>query len=55
MPKKIREHNIGDCVEVSTWIHDDSDGFFVPGKQIGLVIEAELVEMDAEIVDNQKT
>ena len=46
MSKKIREHNIGDCVEVSTWIHDDSDGFFVPAKQIGLVLEAELVEMD---------
>ena len=46
MPKKIRTHNIGDCVEVSTWVHDDNDGFFVPGKQIGLVIEAELVEMD---------
>lgn len=45
MSKKIREHNIGDCVEVSTWVHDDSDGFFVPAKQIGLVIEAELVEM----------
>ena len=45
MSKKIREHNIGDCVEVSTWMHDDSDGFFVPAKQIGLVIEAELVEM----------
>ena len=55
MSKKIREHNIGDCVEVSTWMHDDSDGFFVPAKQIGLVLEAELVEMDAEIVDNQRT
>ena len=46
MSKKIRKHNIGDCVEVSTWMHDDSDGFFVPAKQIGLVLEAELVEMD---------
>ena len=27
-------------------MHDDSDGFFVPGKAIGLVIEKELVEMD---------
>ena len=27
-------------------MHDDSDGFFIPGKAIGLVIEKELVEMD---------
>jgi len=46
MSKKIREHNIGDCVEVSTWMNDDSDGFFVPAKQIGLVLEAIYVEMD---------
>ena len=51
MSKKIKTHNIGDCVEVSTWIHDGSDGFFVPAKEIGLVIEAELVEMDAEVTD----
>ena len=29
-------------------MHDDSDGFFVPGKAIGLVVERELVEMDGE-------
>ena len=55
MPKTIKTHNIGDCVEVSTWVHDCSDGFFVPAKEIGLVIEAELVEMDAEVCDAQQT
>ena len=39
-------HNIGDCVEVSTWMHDDADGFFIPGKAIGLVLDKELVDMD---------
>ena len=46
MSTKIAVHCVGDCVEVSTWMHDDSDGFFIPGKAIGLVIEKELVEMD---------
>ena len=41
-------HSIGSCVEVSTWMHDGDDGFFVPGKAIGLVLERELVEMDGE-------
>ena len=39
---------IGDCVEVSTWMHDDADGFFIPGKSIGLVLEKEIVEMADE-------
>ena len=39
-------HCVGDCVEVSTWMHDDSDGFFVPARCIGLVLESELVDMD---------
>ena len=46
MSTKIAVHCVGDCVEVSTWMHDDSDGFFIPGKSIGLIIEKELVEMD---------
>lgn len=41
-------HSVGSCVEVSTWMHDGDDGFFVPGKAIGLVLERELVEMADE-------
>jgi len=48
MSTKIKLYDEGDCVEVSTWVNDDSDGFFVPGKFIGLVLEAELIEMDGE-------
>ena len=48
MSTKIKLYDKGDCVEVSTWINDDSDGFFVPSRQIGLVLEAELIEMDSE-------
>ena len=46
MSEKIAMYDIGDCVEVSTWISDDSDGFFVPARQIGLVLESMLVDMD---------
>ena len=46
MPEKIAMYDIGDCVEVSTWINDDTDGFFVPSRQIGLVLESMLVDMD---------
>ena len=45
MSKKIAIHDIGDCVEVSTWEHS-SDGFFHPSRAIGLVLERELVDMD---------
>lgn len=48
MPKKIKLYDKGDCVEVATWVNDETDGFFVPGKFIGLILEAELVEMDGE-------
>lgn len=48
MSKKIKLYDEGDCVEVSTWVNDDTQGFFVPAKIIGLVLEAELVEMDGE-------
>ena len=41
-------HNIGDCVEVSTWHHLPKDGFFHPVQMIGLVLERELVEMAEE-------
>tara|TARA_B100000575_G_C23079482_1_gene621870 strand:+ start:533 stop:814 length:282 start_codon:yes stop_codon:yes gene_type:complete len=44
MSKKIARHAVGDCVEVSTWEHE-SDGFFHPDKQIGLVLDKELVDM----------
>ena len=46
MPKKIRMYQKGDCVEVSTWDCCDEDGFFRPGRSIGLILEYELVEMD---------
>ena len=46
MPEKIAMHDVGDCVEVSTWINDIEDGFFKPARAIGLVLEAELVDMD---------
>ena len=39
-------HDIGDCVEVSTWDCCCEDGFFKPGRAIGLILEAELVDMD---------
>ena len=45
MSKKIRLYGKGDCVEVSTWIHDTRDGFFVPARMVGLVIESELIHM----------
>ena len=48
MPKKIKLYEKGDCVEVSTWDCVDTDGFFRPGRAIGLVLSAELVEMDCE-------
>ena len=51
MSKKIAQHSIGDCVEVSTWEHE-TDGFFHPGRQIGLVLERELVEMDMNDLDH---
>mgnify|MGYP005727324655 FL=1 len=46
MPKKIKLYDKGDCVEVSTWDSCCEDGFFKPGRAIGLVLEAEYVEMD---------
>lgn len=48
MSKKIRLYDVGDCVEISTWDCCDEDGFFKPGKAIGLVLEAELVDMADE-------
>jgi len=51
MSKKIAQHSIGDCVEVSTWEHE-TDGFFHPGRAIGLILERELVEMDMDDIDN---
>lgn len=48
MPKKIKLYDKGDCVEVSTWDCVDTDGFFRPGRAIGLVLEAEYVDMDTD-------
>ena len=55
MPEKIREHAVGDCVEVSTWFQDTEDGFFVPGRAIGLVLEFELIDMADEAEGYGKT
>ena len=55
MSKTIREHNVGDCVEVSTWVHDDCDGFFIPCQAIGLVLGFELVDMAEESEGYEKT
>ena len=46
MPKKIKLYDKGDCVEVSTWDHGRDD-FFTPRLAIGLVLEAEYVQMDS--------
>lgn len=48
MSKKIKLYDTGDCVEVSTWDCIGIDGHFKPGRAVGLVLEAELVEMDGE-------
>ena len=45
---KIKLYDKGDCVEVSTWDSACEEGFFKPGRAIGLVLEAQLVEMDSE-------
>lgn len=45
MSKKIKLYGEGDCVQVTVWAHERSD-FFAPELHIGLVLEAELVEMD---------
>lgn len=46
MPEKIKLYDTGDCVEVSTWGGCDKGGFFHNVQIVGLVLEAELVEMD---------
>ena len=46
MPKKIKYYNTGDCVEVTVWEGCDSDGFFHNVQRVGLVLEAEYIEMD---------
>lgn len=46
MPKKIKLYQQGDCVQVSTWGGCDKDGFFHNEQAVGLVLEAEYVEMD---------
>ena len=46
MSTKIKLYEKGDCVEVSTWDSCCEEGYFKPGRAIGLVLEAQLVEMD---------
>ena len=53
MSEKIKNHAVGDCVEVTTWDHGRGD-FFTPGTSIGLVLEAELMEMDGEEVGDME-
>ena len=48
MSTKIKLYEKGDCVEVSTWDSCCEEGYFKPGRAIGLVLEAELVEMDSD-------
>ena len=48
MSTKIKLYDKGDCVEVSTWDSCCESGFFKPGRAIGLVLDAQLVEMDTE-------
>ena len=52
MPKTIKLYDTGDCVEVSTWDSMGIDGLFKPGRSYGLVLEAELVEMDPDVLDS---
>ena len=48
MSEKIKLYDTGDCVEVTVWQGCDREGFFNNAQVIGLVLEAELVEMDGE-------
>ena len=49
MSKKIKLYDTGDCVEVTIWQGCDKEGFFNNAQVVGLVLEAELVEMDGTI------
>jgi hypothetical protein len=51
VPEKIKLYNTGDCVEVSTWAKTDKGGFFHNEQIIGLILEAEYIEMGE--FDNQ--
>ena len=46
MSTKIKLYDTGDCVEVTIWQGCDKEGFFNNAQVVGLVLEAELVEMD---------
>lgn len=46
MSEKIKLYDTGDCVQVHCWGGTDSAGFFESVNRIGLVLEAELVDMD---------
>ena len=45
MSEKIKLYNKGDCVQISHWGGCDEMGFFHCTQSIGLVLEAELIEM----------
>ena len=49
MSEKIKLYDTGDCVEVSIWQGYDKSGFLENAQKIGLVLEAELIEMDGTI------
>ena len=53
MSTKIKLYDEGDCVEVTVWEHNRSD-FFTPSCVVGLILEAELVEMDVNEGDGLK-
>ena len=46
MPEKIKLYDTGDCVNVTHWNGCTGDGLLHSQESIGLVLEAELVEMD---------
>jgi hypothetical protein len=48
MSEKIKLYDTGDCVEVTVWQGCDKEGFFNNAQVVGLVLEAELLEMDGE-------
>ena len=51
MSTKIKLYDTGDCVEVTVWQGYDKCGFLENAQKIGLILEAELVEMDGTIAE----
>ena len=48
MSTEIKLYDTGDCVEVTVWQGCDKEGVFNNAQVVGLVLDAELVEMDGE-------